>query len=149
MPTAFDQDLDEDALGARPDLARDLDADIPEADDANWIDDEDEDAMPTEEGDGDYAEEAATTDIAGEIDEHDLDEDVPEAGSYQHTDTDLEEESSDGVSDEEMSEGPGRDAVSGNVDASIWGASSVFGNSPVGQNMGPRRSGGFGRGREN
>ena len=126
---------------------RDLDDDIPEADDGNWIDDDGEDAMPTEEGDGDYAEDVPPAQLAGDIEERDLDDDVPEAGSYQHTDTDLEDESS---FDEEAFEAPVRTAIPGNVSAGVL-ASSAFGSSPVENTAGRRSRGntGRGRGREN
>ena len=127
---------------------RDLDDDIPEADDGHWIDDEDvEDAMPTEEGDGDYAEDVAAADLAGDAQERDLDDDVPEAGSYQHTDTDLEDDSS---LDEEAFEAPIGSAIPGNISTSMY-ASSAFGSSPF-ESAGARRSRGHtgrGRGREN
>ena len=138
---------DGDGSGAEE---RDLDDDIPEADDTHWLDDDDaEDAMPTEEGDGDYAEDAVTAEAAGEIEERDLDDDVPEAGSYQHTDTDLEDSSNEAM-DEDMREVPGQAPVAGNVSAAAL-ESSIFGSSPVGQTSGARSRGysGRARGREN
>ncbi|KAI9813985.1 MAG: hypothetical protein M1827_003449 [Pycnora praestabilis] len=96
-------------------VERDLDEDVPEA--------EDEEGTFLEEGEEEGESEEGEMmiqegDVTGEIDEglagaeeeesafllnddgmgaeRDLDEDVPEAGSYQHTDTEVEDESSDG-----------------------------------------------------
>ena len=134
---------------------RDLDDEIPEADDTNWVDDEEdaEDALPTDEGDGDYAEDLATAATAANgtaAPDRDLDDDVPEAGSYQHTDTDLED-SSDEQLDDDMQEATGQGVMPGNASAAALG-SSFFGSSPVGQSAGVRRIGGHAgraRGREN
>ena len=127
---------------------RDLDEDIPDADDGHeWIDEDGDDALPTEEGDGDYAEEGGMVG-EGDMQGRDLDEDVPEAGSYQHTDTDIEDESSD------MDLGGGRISLPAtrieNHGGSLLG-SSVFGSSPIAQSSGSRRSDRFARriGREN
>ena len=126
---------------------RDLDDDIPDADDtAEWIDEDADDALPTDEGDGDYAE-GASMDMGDGMEDRDLDEDVPEAGSYQHTDTDLEDESSSG-GDEDMSEH--RQMMAGG--RPVMGGGSVFGSSPAVPPSGLRRSSGFvgrPRGREN
>jgi hypothetical protein len=125
---------------------RDLDDDIPDADDHDaWIDEDGDDALPHGEGDGDYAEGEAM-DGDGEAEARDLDDDVPEAGSYQHTDTDVEDVSSD------YGEGPARELLpAGMVPHPPSGVldSSVFGGSPA---VHARRSfgqSGRGRGREN
>lgn len=127
---------------------RDLDEDIPDADEGHeWIDEDEDDGIPTEEGDGDYAEEEGM-DGEGDMQGRDLDEDVPEAGSYQHTDTDVEDESSD------MDLGGGRISLPPsrieNHTANLLG-SSVFGSSPVAPSSSMRRSDRFARriGREN
>lgn len=143
---------DEDGAG------RDLDADIPDADDAHedWEDeDQDQDqGVPqegdVEEGDGDRYMEGAEDGV-------DLDEDIPEADSYQHTDTDVEDESeivlgmgsraSESVGNRESlpTTGPVRDG-GGAVD------SSFLNSSPAAHRLGGRRSGGSTRrysGREN
>lgn len=130
--------------GGEQQLERNLDDDVPDADEdddagEDWIDDEqemDEEGMPDmeEEGDGDYAE-------AG----RDLDEDVPEAGSYQHTDTDLEDESSE---EDEMPPATFRE-VGNTGGGGVLGA-SVFGSSPaIRIPRGTRRSGSGGHRREN
>ena len=127
---------------------RDLDEDIPDADEGHeWIDEDGDDGLPADEGDGDYAEEEGM-DGPGDIQGRDLDEDVPEAGSYQHTDTDVEDESSD------IDLGGGRISLPPsrieNHTGSLLG-SSVFGSSPVAQSSSTRRSDRFARriGREN
>ncbi|MCJ1382578.1 hypothetical protein MMC17_005691 [Xylographa soralifera] len=139
--------LGDDESGA-DERERDLDEDIPDADEGpEWVDEDGDDGLPTEEGDGDYAEEEGM-DGEGDMQGRDLDEDVPEAGSYQHTDTDVEDESSD------MDLGGGRISLPPsrieNHTGSLLG-SSVFGSSPVAQSSTTRRSDRFTRriGREN
>ena len=128
-------------------LERDLDDDVPDADEDDglgdeWLDDEqevDEDGLLQEmedEGEGDYGEEGGG---------RDLDDDVPEAGSYQHTDTELEDESSD---DAPLPTPAFREV--GNTGGGGVLGSSVFGSSPaVRVPRGTRRSGGAGRRSEN
>ena len=93
--------------------------------------------MPSDEGDGDYAEdvEVVPANAAAGVEERDLDEDVPEAGSYQHTDTDVEEASSEEDLDEEMVEEvhemPGRSVMPGNITARVYGTSPALDSSPV------------------
>ena len=129
---------------------QDLDEEIPDADEGQeaWVDEDVEDGMPVEEGDGDYAE-GESMGIGGDMTGRDLDEDVPEAGSYQHTDTDVEDPSSDeesGVGLGRGSLGTGRMVVGG---VGVLG-SSVFGSSPIVEGVaGGRRSGGFARGSQN
>lgn len=78
-----DEDGAEDAEG----MQRDLDDDVPEADDPGTmeVDEGDEDAFVTHDDDGEGSFQG----------DRDLDDDVPDAGSYQHTDTEVEDESSD------------------------------------------------------
>lgn len=135
------------AMGEGPqELERDLDDDVPDADDDDaaadeWVDDEqdldDEGMLPgmEEEGEGDYADEGVG---------RDLDDDVPEAGSYQHTDTEVEDESSnDGALPTTAFREVGNAGGAG-----VLGA-SVFGSSPaVRVQRSARRSGG-GQMREN
>lgn len=116
---------------------RDLDDDIPDADDEmnNWIDEDGDDVLPVDEGEGDYADVDGLGE-EGELEERDLDDDVPEAGSYQHTDTDVEDDSSEHESGRRRSMiWPGMGGLSGNP---LMGG-SVFGSSPV-QIGGGRRS---------
>ena len=106
---------------------RDLDDDIPEADEGQdgWVDLDGDDGLPRGEGDGDYAEGIEVDDGAAG---RDLDEDVPEAGSYQHTDTDLEDDSDGSVW------GNGRDSMPamGRIsNGSGVMTNSVFGSSPL------------------
>jgi hypothetical protein len=77
------------------------DDDDEDDEDGVWADEiEVEDALPGEEGDGDYGSDGVVGDDSMMMGgERDLDDDVPEAGSYQHTDTDLED-SSDETEDE-------------------------------------------------
>ena len=134
-------------MGERPEfLERDLDDDVPDADEddgaaEDWVDDEqdldDEGILPAmeAEGEGDYAEDGGG---------RDLDDDVPEAGSYQHTDTEAEDESSD---DSRLPTTAFRE-VGNTGSGGVLGA-SVFGSSPaVRVQRGARRSGG-GQMREN
>jgi len=119
---------------------RDLDDDIPEADDeqGSWLDEDDDGALPTQEGDGDYAD---TGDLGADGDlEVDLDGDVPEAGSYEHTDTG--EEDSDQGEDTRMSL-----PRPGNVQRADLAplGSSGFGGSPMAPTSQSRRSSGFPR----
>ena len=128
-------------------LERDLDDDVPDADEEDdmgddWIDDEqelDEDGLLPgldDEGEGDYGDDGGG---------RDLDEDVPEAGSYQHTDTELEDESSD---DAPLPTPAFREV--GNTNGGGVLGSSVFGSSPAMRvERGPRRSGVGGRRTEN
>jgi hypothetical protein len=129
----------------------DLDDDIPDADggEQEWLDDDD--ALPTEEGEGDYADTHGVGLSDGPMGGRDLDDDIPEAGSYQHTDTDLED------SESEMDMG-GRGSLGGMVrgNARMSAFGSLFGESsspvvPPSSGRGGRRSGGLGRamGREN
>lgn len=128
-------------------LERDLDDDVPDADEGDemgddWEDDEqdlddDDGLLPgmEDEGEGDYGEESGV---------RDLDDDVPEAGSYQHTDTELEDESSD---DERLPTPAFREV--GNTGGGGVLGSSVFGSSPaIRIQRGARRSEGGPR-REN
>ncbi|MCJ1474999.1 hypothetical protein MMC13_003659 [Lambiella insularis] len=104
---------------------RDLDQDIPDAEEEHeWIDDEADDGLPSAEGEGDYADEEGI-DLDGGTQGRDLDDDVPEAGSYQHTDTDVEDESSD------LEVVGGRESFPGLVVANSGAAleSSIFGGS--------------------
>ena len=118
---------------------RDLDDDIPDADEGQdgWVDLDGEDGLPREEGDGDYAEGMEVDAGAGG---RDLDDDVPEAGSYQHTDTDLEDDSdgSDWIQGRESLPAMGRVSNGSGVLGS-----SVFGSSPLvhAQRGGGRRGG--------
>jgi len=123
---------------------RDLDDDIPDADEGHgWVDEDEEDGLPGDEGDGDYADDQG---IEG-METRDLDDDVPEAGSYQHTDTEAEDESSDiepGTGGRESL--PAAMGVVSN--AGMAHVSSVLGSSsPVAQRGGRRSGGGLGRGR--
>ncbi|KAL9119213.1 MAG: hypothetical protein Q9187_004236 [Circinaria calcarea] len=129
---------------------RDLDDEIPDADQEEnvdvddgqaWEDEDGDDALPNEEGDGDYAGEEGETQV------RDLDDDVPEGGSYQHTDTDIEDESSEDGAD------IARESLPAGVSRSGGLPSSVFGSSPnVQPRAAARRSGNLprrGQGREN
>ncbi|KAF1810970.1 hypothetical protein P152DRAFT_450563 [Eremomyces bilateralis CBS 781.70] len=125
---------------------RDLDDEVPEAEEALYDDSE----MGGEEYDEEItegmlgAEEAELVGIAQE--ERDLDEDIPEAGSYQHTDT--EEESSDG--EEDVNEGRllgiGNRMSVGTAGfeegrSSLLSVSDLLDSSPVaGRSMGTRHS---------
>lgn len=143
----LEREQDGMATGEGPELERDLDEEVPDADDdgaaSDWVDDEqviDEDGIipgMDDEGEGDYADEGG----------RDLDDDVPEAGSYQHTDTEAEDESSD----EDESPMTAFREVGNTPGGGVLG-SSVFGSSPaVRVQRGPsgaRRSAG-GRRREN
>lgn len=124
---------------------RDLDDDIPDADEGHeWIDEED--GLPVEEGDGDYGDDQGLDMDAG-METRDLDDDVPEAGSYQHTDTDVEDESSDieTGSGGRQSMPTAMGVVSNAGRAYV---NSAFGSSsPVAQRGGRRSGGGLGRGR--
>lgn len=137
------QDPDDDG-------ARDLDEDVPDADEGGeWSDamTEDEELDPTT-GEG-------VTMLEDEAAGEDLDDGVPEAGEYEHTDTEVEDSS-----EEEEAVGIVRGPVmgtfrtgtgqfGGRVGAGLLG-SSVFGSSPVRvEERGGRRSSGRGRGREN
>jgi hypothetical protein len=127
---------------------RDLDDDIPEADETgDWVDSDAEDeALPMHEVDGDFPADGVRIRLMGngemDMDQsglgeeamgRDLDDDVPDAGSYQHTDTDLEETSSEIMDAVEVSGlgaaelGVGRSSLAGR--ASI--GSSVFRSSPM------------------
>ncbi len=127
-------------------LERDLDDDVPDADEEDemgddWVDDEqdidDDGLLPgmENEGEGDYGDDGGR---------RDLDADVPEAGSYQHTDTEAEDETSD---DGPLPTPAFREV--GNTGGGVLG-SSVFGSSPaVRVQRGMRRSGGGARRSEN
>ena len=127
---------------------RDLDEDIPDGDDGpeTWVDEDGDDAIPTEEGEGDYEVVEGADVLDGEITGRDLDEDVPEAGSYQHTDTEIEDESSEDGGLGARESLPAREA--GLRGSGVLG-SSVFGSSPAVQmrRSSGRRSGGHGGGR--
>lgn len=127
------------AMGEGPEiLERDLDEDVPDADEDDgtaeeWVDDEqdldDDGLLPATEaeGEGDYADDGGG---------RDLDDDVPEAGSYQHTDTDAEDDSSD---DSRLPTTAFRE-VGNTGGGGVLGA-SVFGSSPaVRVQRGARRS---------
>ena len=139
------QDADVAMLGDdESEQERNLDDDIPDADDGHgWVDEDEEDGLPGDEGDGDYAEDQG---LEG-METRDLDDDVPEAGSYQHTDTEVEDESSDiepGTGGRESL--PAAMGVVNNARRVHVG--SVFGSSsPVVQRGGRRSGGGIGRGR--
>lgn len=105
-----DLEVEEGADGAAEDEegGRDLDDDVPEAEEATFNDESLVEGSQLEEESLDMdadldaeidvermldMEEAEMTGILD--DDRDLDDDVPEAGSYQHTDTEVEDESSD------------------------------------------------------
>ena len=123
---------------------RDLDEDIPDADDGpeTWVDEDGDDGLPTEEGEGDYVVVEGTDPLEGEMAGRDLDDDVPEAGSYQHTDTDIEDESSEDGDLGGRESLPARGA--GLRGTGVLG-SSVFGSSPAVQmrRSSGRRSGAY------
>lgn len=117
---------------------RDLDEDIPEADDDNWeeVDDDDVGVNPAQLGNADGDDEISEpNEQEDEQGARDLDADVPEAGSYQHTDTDVEDDSDmEPISQSTLQ--TGRDFM----DSSAFGTSS-----PILQTRGMgRRSGNFG-----
>ncbi|KAI9661414.1 MAG: hypothetical protein M1831_003147 [Alyxoria varia] len=78
-------------------MERDLDDEVPEANEDG--DDEDED----EDEDEDDEEEGYSSDEAAQQQERDLDNSIPEAGSYQHTDTEVEDST---TSDEDERNSP-------------------------------------------
>ena len=119
-------------------VEHDLDDDIPEAEDegAEWpSSDEEDDALPMNEIDGDFGPDGVTQSIVGDgvgdALDRDLDDDVPEAGSYQHTDTDVEDSSSVLEDDTEI----GRISLGMNSFVSHVG----LGSSPLPPSRGPGR----------
>lgn len=72
----MDVDGEDDVEG----MERDLDGEVPDADNVGGSDVEEDGHLPSDEEDGD---------------DRDLDDDVPEAGAYEHTDTEAEDSTSD------------------------------------------------------
>ncbi|MCJ1357315.1 MAG: hypothetical protein MMC33_007311 [Icmadophila ericetorum] len=137
---AAEMEVEEDGEGVE---MRDLDEDIPEADNDNWeeLDDDDVGINPVQVGNADGDDEI--DEPYDEVDEdgaRDLDADVPEAGSYQHTDTDVEDESDMESIGQSALQAAGVPTGRGFMDRSAFGTGS-----PIIQtrSMG-RRSGNFG-----
>ncbi|KAF2755463.1 hypothetical protein EJ05DRAFT_512972 [Pseudovirgaria hyperparasitica] len=135
---------------------RDLDEDVPEADEEPDLDDDIPEAdSDSDDGEGEmtFNEESfiegsmvqADVEQILEMEEgasmmhggHDLDDDIPEAGSYQHTDTEAEDSSELAPMDEGSSRVIGNPNVNFNRsfrsqgESSLFGGSSFLGSSPV------------------